>query len=656
MRQLIPALVALFFLAGDARAQLWFPSASGLYVEVGDQGFRIMESDFTSDRWGLKPPGEVRAALLHSRSRTAVANGDHLQSLGPGALILAPANARPFLTGTGQYWEGRLNAHFHDYACQATDVPTTDLPVNQWMNDGDSLRIEGLPVTIRAIATPGPQPDGMSYLLVHDNSGERWLFSGELLFDDGRIDALYLFQDAIPEAGLRGYHGYAGRLAGLLESVRLLSSIPSDRHFSSRGELDSSMGDPLDTVAKRVLGLYRNYLSSSALHWYFGDRFLKGSFGRLGGSDPEPAAPNFTRFEDRPAWVLSMGTSRIIQSGSGRVFLLDCGNYRVTDFIDKLMEAGTINGVDGIFVTHYHDDHTDHVNAASLRYDCDVYCLREYAGVLADPAAYRLPCLTANPIERLRVVEDGYRMEWEEFVFTFHFFPGQTWYHGALLAHLRDDPEQAVLFAGDAFTPSGLDDYCTWNRNLLNPDATTPDASGYFQCLSLILNYNRNIPGYPGLPLMVANQHVDPVFEIGEDRIVGLMEKLGDRVAMLSSLTASHVPALGLDPYWFTLHPYIQESQPGAEFTIRPVIQSSSLPDGSRKATVRLHFPQSFGISPVEFELSRDGDSLSAKPMKWQVPPTVPDGVYPVTASIALEGPSPLRSLHHAEALVHIRH
>ena len=41
--------------------------------------------------------------------------------------------------------------------------------------------------------------------------------------------------------------------------------------------------------------------------------------------------------------------------------------------------------MDGIFVTHCHDDHTDFVQKASEEFACPVYALEDYRDVLEQP-------------------------------------------------------------------------------------------------------------------------------------------------------------------------------------------------------------------------------------------------------------------------------
>ena len=82
--------------------------------------------------------------------------------------------------------------------------------------------------------------------------------------------------------------------------------------------------------------------------------------------------------------------------------------------------------------------------------------------VIGNPAAFRLPCLTTRPIPIENAKRDGETVRWNEWQFTFWNFPGQTLYHGGLVA--RRDDGQTYLFVGDSFTPSGMDDYCMQNR------------------------------------------------------------------------------------------------------------------------------------------------------------------------------------------------
>src|SRR5262249_49799748 len=161
-------------------------------------------------------------------------------------------------------------------------------------------------------------------------------------------------------------------------------------------------------------------------------------------------------------WAIAIGNSRLLLSASGAAFLVDCGYDRVIDELKQLQSKGKFRSLEGIFITHYHDDHTDRAQACASYYNCPVYFSRELLDILEKPSAYRMPCLSPYPITSGKPQAEGAQMRWHEFEFTFSYFPGQTLLHDSLL--LKRDGGGMILFVGDSFTPSGMDDYCLWNR------------------------------------------------------------------------------------------------------------------------------------------------------------------------------------------------
>jgi hypothetical protein len=133
------------------------------------------------------------------------------------------------------------------------------------------------------------------------------------------------------------------------------------------------------------------------------------------------------------------------------------------------------------------------VNDVTKTFNSPVYFTQAMSEVLGNPAGFRLPCLTTHPIRIDNAKRDGESLRWLEWQFTFWHFPGQTLYHGGLVA--RRDDGQTYLFVGDSFTPSGMDD-CMQNR---------VPASGQGTRLPRRI---RTLP--PGTWLM--NQHVEPMF------------------------------------------------------------------------------------------------------------------------------------------------
>ena len=347
-----------------------------------------------------------------------------------GAKATAPNRERFGLEDPLAFWKSFRTARFHDYAQQTTKIANEAVDIDQWVNEGDSIAWQDLNFAV--LETPGFTRGSVTYLT--DLDGKRTAFTGDLIYGDGQILDLYSFQDAIPEAKVRGYHGYGSRLADLVQSLQKLAAEKPDLIVPARGPLIRNPSVAINRLIGRVQALYKNYLSTSALHWYFKDARMRQCGERVLGTGADIELMPYAHHEETPAWVFENSTSRLLISDTGRGFLLDCGYQRVIDAVNDLIAQGVITGVDGIFVTHYHDDHTDMVQAAAETFECPVYATKEYADFLENPNAYHLPAMTANAIRNIKVLDDGHKIKWHEFDLTFHFFPGQTWYHGAVFA------------------------------------------------------------------------------------------------------------------------------------------------------------------------------------------------------------------------------
>jgi hypothetical protein len=117
-------------------------------------------------------------------------------------------------------------------------------------------------------------------------------------------------------------------------------------------------------------------------------------------------------------------------------------------------------------------------------------------------------------------------MRWHEFELSFFDFPGQTLYHGGLLVE-RDGGEK-LFFAGDSFTPSGIDDYCLQNRDFAR------EGTGFLYCLELLDRLEKDAP------LWVINQHVEPMFRFSAEQSARMRSELRKRMAILQELYARH--------------------------------------------------------------------------------------------------------------------
>ncbi len=188
-----------------------------------------------------------------------------------GAKAVAPARELYYLQKPHAFWNAFTRTRFHDYAQQSTKVLATPLPVDRWVKDGEDVEWRG--VTFKVLETPGYTRGSISYVTELD--GKKIAFTGDLIYGDGQIFDLYSFQDAIPEAQIRGYHGYGGRLAGLVSGLRKVAAAEPDLIVPARGPLIRDPRRAIDRLVARVQALYRNYLSTNALHWYFKEKRMR---------------------------------------------------------------------------------------------------------------------------------------------------------------------------------------------------------------------------------------------------------------------------------------------------------------------------------------------------------------------------------------------
>ncbi len=484
--------------------------------------------------WAQRDTANIDQVLLPHGRRDLVCNTRELAE--SGVSVIAPARERYYLERPEEFWNAMIKTRFHDYAQQSTKVLAEPFEVERWVKEGD--KIEWCGITLHVLETPGYTRGSVSYVAEMD--GKKIAFTGDLIYGDGQVFDLYSFQDAISEGKIRGYHGYGARLADLVSSLRTIAAQKPDVLVPARGPLIRNPQQAIARLTQRVQSLYQNYLSTSALHWYFKEDNMRMCGRRVLGEDAEIKLMPYCRYEQTPDWIFENSTSRLLVSDDGHGFLLDCGYQRVIDAVNDLIKGNVIKQVDGIFVTHYHDDHTDLVQTAAETFKCPIYATKEYADVLEHPDAYHLPALTANAIKHIKVVGDGHKMKWREFDLTFYFFPGQTIYHGALL--VKKQSEKPVFFIGDSFAPSGIDDYCVLNRNLLHED------SGYLKCLKKVRA--------EGPDIWLINEHINHVFAFSNDELDYLESQYRARIKILRELFPWDDPNYGIDEQWAVFYPY----------------------------------------------------------------------------------------------------
>jgi glyoxylase-like metal-dependent hydrolase (beta-lactamase superfamily II) len=461
-----------------------------------------------------------------------------------GAMSIVPERERALFDDPAAFWAAYETQRFHDYSQVNTKVLRQPLPVSRTVRGGDLLDLDG--VRVEVIDTPGYTRGAVSYWI--EIGGARIACTGDLIYGDGRLFDLSSLQDAIPEAMTRGYHGYAARAGDLIASLRTIAARKPDVLVPARGPLIDNPQAAIDRLIARLQALMASHFATDALRWYWGEESLSIRSRKALDGRPVDSMPMAAQ-RPLPAWAQAIGNSRLLVSSSGAAFLIDAGFKGLSAKLDELEAAGRVKTVEGIWITHYHDDHTDYAQALADRYRCPVYFTSRMQDVLERPSHYRLPCLTGNPITSGKPQPDGDRMRWREFQLTFYDFPGQTLYHGGLL--VERDGGEALFFAGDSFTPSGIDDYCLQNRDFLR------EGEGFLHCLRVL----ERLPSQTWL----VNQHVEPAFRFSVDQFARMRAELARRMSILAELAPWPDLNYAIDESWAALHPYGSKVRNGGQ-------------------------------------------------------------------------------------------
>jgi len=422
---------------------------------------------------------------------------------------------------------------------------------------GDTLSWHDWEIAVHE--TPGYTDGSVSYVVRRGDVVVA--FTGDLIYGPGQVRDLYCLQRGNERNGhaVGDYHGFMGSVPELMRSLERIRELEPTALVPAHGKLMDKPNDAIDLLCARLRDVYQNYVEVSALRWYFPDYFASHSAtpGTLPMQETVPLPPNVRRVKGN-VWLLV--------ATNGRALMTDPYAVDAVDDVQALLDRGEITAVDGIWITHYHCDHVEAAEYARKKFACPLITDRTMADIVVNPSAYFLTCLANTPAKVTRATDHGETWRWHDFTLSAYHFPGQTYYHSGLLA--VHDSGARYFLAGDSFTPTGIDDYCSWNRNFL------ADGAGFRQCVRLLQQLK---------PHIVFNQHVEVGFRFTDEALELILANLDERKRLMQRLLPWPNPNFGTDEYWIHTYPYEQTVPAGQNATIQVrVLNHASQPEQVR--------------------------------------------------------------------------
>ena len=518
--------------------------------------------------------------------------------------ICVPAEERELFENADQRWAVPEN-RWRLYNDRPTPPLLTEaIPVDAAFQDGD--RVEWGGAQIAAVSTPGHTDGGMSYLVETD--AVRAAFTGDLIAGPGQVWDVHSMQKRV--SFLPDYHGFLGTQWELAESLRRVLEWRPDILIPSHGQPIENPVEAVELLLNRLNRCYDRYVAASALRHYFPEMFVEFE----NADDHMP----FGETLDVPPFLRHIGTSWIVLSESGEAFVMDCGSPPVVETLDQWIQNGEISDVTGFWITHYHDDHVEAVPQFQRRFNAPTGTVQIVADIVQRPTDWRIPCLSDAQARVDYIPAEGASWRWNEFWMTAYFFPGQTYYHGGLLVEGRG---MRLFFTGDSFTPSGMDDYCAANRNLLG------EGVGLDRCVALLQKLQ---------PTHLFNCHVENPFRFNDAQLQFMRDVLRERETLFGELVPWDHANYGLDPHWVRCDPYSQSVSREEHATVRVEITNHS--SDISETTCQPVLPAAWGVNIPAQTIRTPANAVGSAAFRIPIPADAEAGLAAVPFNIVHRG------------------
>lgn len=352
------------------------------------------------------------------------------RAVSKGIRIWVPETEQDLFSYADVHWQTR--EIFNNYNMRQDRFSLLEsVPIDGALRDYETLHFG--PHAFTVIPTPGHTIGSITLLSTID--GKTIAFTGDLISAPGQVWSM-----AATQWTYNGAEGAAASVASLLD----LKDRQLDMLLPSHGEAMRDPNTAIDLLVDRFWQLLQ----------------LRGQNHRLFDLRKNPYDPITPHLLWHRA---SMANSYVVISESKKALLIDFGYDFMTGFstgsdrasrrpwlytIPALKEQFSIESIDVIIPTHYHDDHVAGINLLRRIEGTQVWAADTFADILENPEAYDLPCLWYDPIPVDRKVPLEKSFQWEEYTFTLYALPGHTEYAVAIAFEVDG---QQILATGDQY-------------------------------------------------------------------------------------------------------------------------------------------------------------------------------------------------------------
>ena len=173
------------------------------------------------------------------------------------------------------------------------------------------------------------------------------------------------------------------------------------------------------------------------------------------------------------------GNTYALASQDGPVLLMDPYSQNIGVRVDELKRDHGFGPVEGVMISHAHNDHYTGIFALPQRSSYQVWTLKQVAQVVDAPHRFLAPYVDARIPKVDRTFADGEVIRWHEYSLRFHHLPGQTTF--AMGVEVTVDGKRCLFTGDNVFHHSQYSGSGGWSgRNRGLPD-------GYLKSMEKIL-------------------------------------------------------------------------------------------------------------------------------------------------------------------------